>query len=45
MRVKTVWGLSQIFLDYEGATAELRRRYPGAASIETLPAWSASFGR
>jgi hypothetical protein len=40
-KVKTTWGLSRVAFDYEGATAELRRRYPAAASVETFPAWSA----
>ena len=44
-RWKTTWGLSRVSIDYDGATAELKRRYPDTASIETLPAWNASAGR
>jgi hypothetical protein len=40
-RVKTTWGLSRVSFDYEGATAELKQRYPGAASVDTFPAWNA----
>ena len=43
-RVKTTWGLSRVSFDYEGATAELKQRYPAAASVDTFPAWNARPG-
>jgi len=42
--VKTTWGLSRVSFDYEGATAELKQRYPAAASLDTFPAWNARPG-
>ncbi|MCI0546494.1 MAG: hypothetical protein L0027_04345 [Candidatus Rokubacteria bacterium] len=37
--VKTAWGLYRASFDYDGATAEMKQRYPSLGPVETVPAW------